>query len=71
MRRLDAIAKASELPDHSRGAILLGLFGDGWAPFLVTNPLVQDQPNQPALSTGDGPNGLRHLFVNISIPAIL
>jgi len=30
----DPIAEASELPDHSCGAPLLGLFGDGWAPFF-------------------------------------
>jgi hypothetical protein len=58
IRRFDPIAEASELPDHSGGALLLGLFGDGWAPFFVTNSLVQDQPNQPALSLGNGPDGL-------------
>ena len=36
----DPIAKASELPDHSGSALLLGLFGDGWAPFFVTDSLV-------------------------------
>jgi hypothetical protein len=54
-------------PDHGSQAprptgplISLGpeLFGDGWAPFFVTNSLVQDQPNQPALSMGNGPDGL-------------
>jgi hypothetical protein len=34
------------------------LFGDGWAPFLVSNSLVQDQPDQPRLSMGNGPDGL-------------
>jgi hypothetical protein len=34
IRRFDPIAEASELPDHSRGALLLGLFGDGGAPSL-------------------------------------
>jgi hypothetical protein len=58
IRRFDPIAEASELPDHSRRALLLGLFGDGWAPFFVTNSLVQDQPDQPALSMGNGPDGL-------------
>jgi hypothetical protein len=56
--RFDPIAEASELPDHSRGALLLGLFGDRWAPFFVTDSLMQDQPNQPALSMGNGPDGL-------------
>jgi hypothetical protein len=58
IRRFDPIAEASELPDHSRGALLFGLFGDGWAPFFVTNSLVQDQPDQSTLSMGDRPNGL-------------
>jgi hypothetical protein len=34
------------------------LFGDGWAPFFVTDSLVQDQPDQPTLSMGNGPDGL-------------
>jgi hypothetical protein len=58
IRRIDPIAEASELPDHSRGALLLGLFGDGWPPFFVTDSLMEDQPNQPALSVGNGPDGL-------------
>jgi hypothetical protein len=58
IRGFDPIAEASELPDHSRGALLLGLFGDGWAPFFVTDSLVQDQPDEPALPMGDGPDGL-------------
>ena len=39
-RWFDPIAEASELADHSRSAPLLRLFGDGWAPFFVTNCLV-------------------------------
>jgi hypothetical protein len=58
IRRFDPIAEASELPDHSRGALLLGLFGDGWASFFVADSLVQDQPDQPTLSMGNGPDGL-------------
>jgi len=54
----DLVAEASELPDHSRGALLLGLFGDRRAPFFVTNSLVQDQPDQSTLSTGNGSDGL-------------
>ena len=52
IRGFDPIAEASELPDHSRGALLLGLLGDGWAPFFVTDSLVQDQPDEPALPMG-------------------
>ena len=45
IRRFDPIAEASELPDHSRRALLLGLFGDGWAAFFVTDALVEEQPD--------------------------
>src|SRR5437773_10195488 len=58
IRWFDPIAEASELPKHLRSAELLGSFGDRWAPFFVTDSLVQDQPDQPTLSMGDGPNGL-------------
>src|SRR5260370_42184465 len=58
IRGVDPIAEASELPKHPRSAALLRSFGDRWAPFFVTNSLVQDQPDQPTLSMGDGPNGL-------------
>ena len=58
IRRFDPIAEASELPDHSRCASLLRLFGDRRAAFFVTNSLMQDQPDQPTLSMGDGPDGL-------------
>jgi hypothetical protein len=42
IRWFDPIAEVSKLPDHSGRAPLLGLFGDGWASFFVTNSLVQD-----------------------------
>src|SRR6266403_256166 len=58
IRWFDPIAEASELPKHLRSAELLRSFGDRWAPFFVTNSLVQDQQDQPTLSMGDGPNGL-------------
>jgi len=58
IRRFDSIAEASELPDHSPSAPLLRLFCDRWAPFLITDSLVQDQPDQSTLSMGDGPDGL-------------
>jgi hypothetical protein len=58
VRWFDLIAETSELPDHSRSAPLLRLFGNGWTPFFVTDSLVQDQPNQAALSMGNGPDGL-------------
>ena len=52
IRWFDPIAEASELPKHLRSAELLGSFGDRWAPFFVTDSLVQDQPDQPTLSGG-------------------
>jgi hypothetical protein len=58
IRCFDPIAECSELPDHSHGAFLLGLFRDGWAPFFVTNSLVQDEPDQSTVSVGNGPDGL-------------
>src|SRR6266436_8620771 len=58
IRLFDPITEATELPDHSRGTVLLRLLGDGWAPFFVTNSLVQDQPDQSTLSMGNRPDGL-------------
>ena len=58
VRWFDPIAEASELLDHSCSAPLLRLFGNGWASFLVTDPVVQDQPDQPTLSMGNRPDGL-------------
>src|SRR6266404_3815263 len=49
IRWFDPIAEASELPKHLRSAELLRSFGDRWAPFFVTNSLVQDQPDQQTL----------------------
>jgi hypothetical protein len=46
IRRVDPIAKALEMPNHSRGALRLGLPGDGWG--LATNSVV----------VGDGSDGL-------------
>ncbi len=58
IRWFDPIAEVSELPDHLPSAQLLRSFGDRWAAFFVTDSLVQDQPDQSALSMGDGSDGL-------------
>ena len=58
IRWFDPIAKASKVPDHLPSAELLRSFGDRWASFFVTHSLVQDQPDQPTLSMGDGPDCL-------------
>ena len=58
IRRFDPIAEASELPKHLPSAELLRSLGDRWAPFFVTDSLVQDQPDQSTLSVGDGSDGL-------------
>jgi hypothetical protein len=58
IRWFDPIAEVAELPDHLPSAQLLRSFGDRWAPFFVTDSLVQDQPDQSTLSMGDGPDGL-------------
>jgi len=54
----DPIAEVSELSEHSGRALLLRLFGDRWAPFFVSNSLVQDQPDQATLSMRNGSDGL-------------
>jgi hypothetical protein len=46
------------LSNHSGRALLLGLLGDGWATFFVTNSLMQDQPDQSTLSMGNSPDRL-------------
>jgi hypothetical protein len=46
------------LPDHSRSALLLRLFGNGQASFFVTDSLVQDQADQATMSMGNGSDGL-------------
>jgi hypothetical protein len=58
IRLFDSIAEASELPDHLPSAQLLRSFGNRWAAFLVTDSLVQDQPDQSTLSMGNGSDGL-------------
>src|SRR6266702_4204298 len=58
VRWIDPIAEAPELPDHSRRSLLPRLFGDRGAAFFVTNPLMQDQPDQPTLSMGNGSDRL-------------
>ena len=58
VRRFDSVTEASELPDHSRRAPLLRLFIDSRATFLVTDTLMQHQPDQATLSMGNGPDGL-------------
>jgi hypothetical protein len=52
------VGLGSELPDHSRSTCLPGLFSDCWAPFFVTDSVMQDQPDQPTLSMSDCPDGL-------------
>ena len=58
IRRFDPIPKLSKLPDHLPSAQLLRSFAYGDAAFFVTNSLVQDQPDQSALSMGNGSDGL-------------
>src|ERR1035437_6016745 len=53
-----AIAELLEFPDHARCARAFGLGTYRRAPFLVADPLMQNQPKQSAKSMGDGPDGL-------------
>ena len=58
VRWFDPISEASELPNHLPSAQLLRSFGHGWAAFLVTDSLVQDQPDESTLSMSDYPDSL-------------
>ena len=57
-RFFDTIPETSKLSDRLPGAQLLRSFADCEATFLVADPFMQDQPNQAALSMGDGPDRL-------------
>jgi integrase/recombinase XerD len=54
----DAIAEASKLPDHTRGACSLQPFAHNLAAFLVADPSVQDYPDQPTEAIGNCPDSL-------------
>src|SRR5215813_11966684 len=56
--RFDLIAQISELANHSPRALILGSYVDSWASFLVTDSLMQDQPDQTTLSVGNDADGL-------------
>jgi hypothetical protein len=56
--RFDLLPELSKLPDHLPGAQLQRSFAYRCAAFFVTNSLVQDQPDQLALSMGNGCDGL-------------
>src|SRR6266851_8460770 len=54
----DPIAKVSELADHSCSARLPRPFANGRTPFLITDPAMQNYPDQPAEPMGNRPDGL-------------
>ena len=51
-QRFDAVAEASELPDHSRSAYSLQPFAHDLTAFFVADPSVQDYPEQGRKSRG-------------------
>src|ERR1039457_6845276 len=53
-----AIAELLEFPDHACGPCAFGLGTHRRTPFLVADPLMEDQPEQLAEPMGDGPDGL-------------
>src|SRR5258707_8762870 len=57
-QRFDAVAEASELPDHSRSACSFQSFACGLATFLVADPSAQNYPDQPTKPMGNCPDGL-------------
>ncbi len=56
--RLYFIAQATKLSNHSCRAASLGFLAYGRASFLVTDPLVQNDPNQSTKPMGDCSDGL-------------
>jgi hypothetical protein len=46
-RRLDPVAEFARLPDHHRSACSFRPFDHRWASFLVVDPVMQNQPNEP------------------------
>ena len=56
-QRLYFIAQATKLPNHSRRAASLRFLAHGWASFLVTDPLVQNDPNQSTKPMRDCSDG--------------
>jgi len=58
IRWFDVIAEAPELPNHSPSTQLLRSLGDRWATFLVTDSLVEDQPDEPTVPMCNGSDGL-------------
>jgi len=57
-RRFNAITEAPELSNHLPRAQLLGAFGDRRSAFLITNSLMQNQPDQPTLAMGNNSDRL-------------
>lgn len=57
--KFDAVAEASQFPDHLARPHLLRLGTDGRSSLLVAHALVQDLPDQSTEPMGDSPDGLR------------
>jgi hypothetical protein len=56
--RFDPVAEESEFSDHFRGAALRRVSAHRWAPFVVTDSLVQNQPDEPTKPITNCANGL-------------
>ncbi len=57
-QRLYFVAQGTELPNHSRCAASLRFMTHGRTSFLVTDPLVQNDPNQSTKPMRDCSDGL-------------
>jgi hypothetical protein len=57
-QRFDAVAEASELPDHSRSAYSRQPFAHELTAFFVADPSVQNYPDQPTKAISNCPDGL-------------
>ena len=54
----NAVAEAAQFADHSLRSALCGLLADRGAPFLVTDTLVQNLPEQATKAMGKDADGL-------------
>jgi hypothetical protein len=56
--QFDPVAEKSEFSDHFRGAALPRVSAHRWAPFVVTDSLVQNQPDEPTKPIANCADGL-------------
>ena len=56
--KFDATVEVSQFAGHRARLRLLGLFSDGWPALLITDPLVENLPDQTTEPVSGRANGL-------------